>query len=312
MWFKNLHLLRFTQPLTLDPEQLDAQLQGRVFRPVGPVEPATTGWTPPLGDEGQPLVHAANGYIMLCARREERILPAAAVREVVEARAGEMEEKSGRKVRGKARTALRDEVIMEMLPRAFTRTSRTYAYIDPAGGWLVIDASSPRKAEEFTTLLRQSLDSLPVEPPPLTSMPAAILTAWLQSGRLPAGFSLGEECDLRDPGEDGGIVRVRRHDLGAGEIAGHLEAGKQASRLALGFEERLSFVVDENLAVRRLKFLDVVQEEAALVETETAAELFDSDFSIMTLELSRLLPRLVRALGGEADSTTGTGKRDAA
>ena len=312
MWFKNLHLLRFTQPFTLDPEQLDAQLQDRVFRPVGPVEPAVTGWAPPLGDDAKPLVHAANGYIMLCARREERILPAAAVREGVEARAGEIEEKSGRKVRGKARTSLRDEVIMEMLPRAFTRNSRTYAYIDPAGGWLVIDAGSPRRAEEFTALLRQSLDSLPVEPPPLTSMPAAILTAWLQSGRLPAGFTLGEECDLRDPGEDGGIVRVRRHDLGTGEIAGHLEAGKQVSRLALGFEERLSFVVDENLAVRRLKFLDVVQEEAALEEAESAAELFDSDFSIMTLELSRLLPRLVKALGGESDNTTGSGKRDAA
>lgn len=299
MWFKNLYLLRFTQPFALTPEEINERLQSRVFRPVGPVEPATAGWASPLGIEDAELVHAANGYIMICARREERIMPAAAVREVVDSRAAEIEAETGRKVRGKARAALRDEVIIDMLPRAFTRSSRTFAYIDPKAGWLLIDTSSPNRAEEFTQLLRQALDTLPVEPPSVTSMPSSVLTAWLQTGKLPEGFTLRDECDLHDPDEDGGIIRARRQDLSTDEIGVHLAAGKQVSRLAVEFEDRLSFVLDDNLILRRLKFLDLVQEEAAQADADSPAAQFDSDFAIMSLELSRLLPQLMTAFGGE-------------
>lgn len=299
MWFKNLFLLRFTQPFALDPEQLNERLETKAFRPVGPVEPAAAGWETPLGTEDGPLVHAANGFIMICLRREERIMPAAAVREVVDSRAADIEAETGRRLRGKARAALRDEVVVDMLPRAFTRNSRLYGYIDPNNGWLIIDTSSQRQAEEFTLHLRQVLESLPVEPPAVSSIPTSILTAWLQSGRLPEGFALKDECDLRDPDEDGGVIRARKQDLSSNEIRVHLDAGKQVTRLAVEFEERLSFVLDENLIVRRLKFLDLVKEEADLAEPDSQAAQFDSDFAIMTLELSRLLPSLMNAFGGE-------------
>ena len=243
------------------------------------------------------------------AQREERIMPAAAIREVVDSRAAEIEAETGRKVRGKARAALRDEVVIDMLPRAFTRNSHLFAYIDPMAGWLVIDTSSAKRAEEFTSVLRQTLQTLPVEPPSTVSIPSAILTAWLRTGQLPAGFSLSDECDLRDPDEAGGIIRARRQDLASKEISVHLDAGKQVTRLALEFEDRLSFVLDENLVVRRLKFLDVVQEEAASTDADTAAARFDSDFAIMAMELSRLLPRLLGGFGGESSKE---GERDAA
>ena len=305
MWFKNLTIYRLTQPFALGAEDLEERLAARVFRPVGELETDCLGWVPPLGREGTQLVHATGGFLMVCARKEERVMPAAAVRDAVEARARQIEEEEGRPVRGRRRAELKDQVVFEMLPRAFTRSRERLAYVDPNGGWLLVDAGSPASAEELATLLRESLGSLPATPLAVVEAPRAVMTRWLTAGDLPPDFLIEDECDLLDPGEGRASVRVRRHELSAEEIRGHLDAGKVVTRLALGFDGRLSFVLDERLTVRRLKFLDLVQEAAAEVETTTAAERFDADFAVMSLEIARFLPRLVDAFGGEAPAQVG-------
>ena len=301
MWFKNLQLYRLTSPLEHTPEALHALFVDRAFHPVGKQQLSSAGWVPPLGEAGEQLVHAASGRLLICLRHEERVLPAATVREALEARIADIEAKTSRKVRGQARSELKDEVIRDLLPRAFTRSRLTRAYIDPVVGWLVIDAASPRKAEEVTRLLRESLGSLPVKPLEVAEAPDAVMTAWLASGRTPEGFVIGQECDLTEPGEGGAQIRVRRQDLSSDEIHGHLEAGKRVSRLALELDERIAFVVDEQMAIKRLRFLDLIQDEAAAVATETEAERLDADFAIMSLELASLIPKLIEAFGGHAE-----------
>jgi recombination associated protein RdgC len=299
MWFKSLTLYRFTRPFTLGPEELDARLATKAFRPVSELELTSSGWVPPLGRDGSQLVHATGGYVMVSARTEEKVMPAAAVKDALEARARAIEAEEGRRVGGRRRAELKDQVIFEMLPRAFTRSRERLAYLDPRGGWLVVDAASPRKAEELIALLRESVGSLPVVPLGVVDAPGAVMTGWLTAGDLPAGFLIEDECDLIDRGQARGTVRVRRQDLSSDEIRGHLDAGKVVTRLALTFDDRLSFVLDDGLTVRRLRFLDVVQEAAREVDAETGAERFDADFAVMSLELALFLPRLVDAFGGE-------------
>ena len=301
MWFKNLFLYRFTQPFTLSDESLDDRLSGKTFQPVDKLSLSSTGWTEPLGHEGEQLVHTTNGYMMICLRKEEKILPPAAVKEILDSRALEIEQKENRKIRGKERSALRDEVLLDMMPRAFTKNSRIFSYIDAKGGWMVVDAASVGKADEFVATLRESLEHLHVTPLAMANDPSAIMTSWLSGGGVAAGFEIEDECELRDPAEDGGIVRVRKHDLGSEEIHTHLNAGKMVTRLALTYDERISFVLDATMALKRLKFLDLVMDEAGDIDSESAAARFDGDFSIMTLELSRFFPQLLDALGGEAE-----------
>jgi len=305
MWFKNLFCYRFTRPFTLSADELDARLSERATRSVGALEPFYTGWAPPLGRLGRQNVHVTNGCTMICASREEKIMPAAAVREVVEARAAEIEEKEGRKVRNRERLSLKDDVVLEMLPRAFTKSSRTFAYIDTrddtGDGWLIVDAGSARKADELTGLLRETLGSLSLVPLAVAQAPGAVMTDWLDRGAATSDLVIEDECDLREPEEDGGTVRIRKQDLFSEEIRAHLTAGKRVARLGLTFDDRISFVLDEGLALKRLRFLELIQNESSDLEAETAAERFDGDFAIMNLELSRMLNRLVEALGGYAE-----------
>jgi recombination associated protein RdgC len=307
VWFKNLQLFRLTKPFGCSAQELDERLAQAPFHRCGSLEMASFGWVSPLGHQGRVLVHAANGYLMIAARREEKLLPASVVREVVREKVAEIEEEEMRAVRRKEKDAIRDEVLQDLLPRAFTRSRDILAYIAPQDGWLVVDSASRAKAEDVTALLRKSLGSLPLVAPRVKQAPAEAMTRWLTQDDAPAGFQVEDECELRDRRDGGGLVRCKRQDLSADEIRAHLDAGKQVVKLALSWSDRLAFVLDEQLALRRLRFLDLVREEAAEAGGASEAEHRDADFSLMTLEIARLLPPLLEAFGGE---DAGTGGQD--
>jgi recombination associated protein RdgC len=237
--------------------------------------------------------------MMICGKKEERVLPAAVVNELVQEKILETEDQQGRKLSKKERGTIKDELIFELLPKAFTFSRKIYAYIDPTGHWLVVDAASAKAAEDLLSLLRKSLGSLPVVPIKTTEKPTAIMTQWLITQQSPDDVTIEDECELRSPNEEGGIIRCKRHDLALPEIKNHLDTGKEVIKLAVTWADRLSFIIDENLSVKRLRFLDLIQEQVADIETDNAAGQFDADFSIMSMELANFLPRLLEIFGGE-------------
>ncbi len=302
MWFKNLTLFRFTEPFQLTAGELQQKLDAMRFRPCGSHEEFSFGWTPPLGQSTEPLVHAANGFLMICGNKEEKVLPAAVVNELLTDRIQEAEDQQARRLPKKERDAIRDEILFELLPKAFSFSRQTYAYIDPQGGWLIVDAASSKKAEDLVSLLRKCLGSLPVVPPVTRQRPIDVMTDWLTTGQVPKDIIIENECELRSPEEDGSLIRCKRQDLSAPEIKNHLDSGKQVIKLAVSWADRLSFIVDENLAIKRLAFLDLIQDQLADIETDDRAEQFDVEFSIMSLELANFLPRLLELFGGENET----------
>lgn len=303
MWFKNLALFRLTEVFALTPDELQEKLEQMAFRPCNSHEEFTFGWTPPMGKSSELLVHSANGFLMLCSKKEERVLPSSVVSEMLQNKIVELEEQQGRKLSKKERTALKDELIFELLPRAFTFSTKTYAYIDPKGGWLIVDSASTKKAEDLLSSLRKCLGSLPAVPLNTIYKPIEVMTQWLATKDWPSDINLEDECELKAPEDEGGIVRCKHHDLEADEVTNHLDAGKQITKLSLSWNDRISFVLDENLAVKRLKFLDLIQDQVADIEVNSEAEAFDADFSIMSLELANFLPRLVAVFGGVHEAT---------
>ncbi|OZB11800.1 MAG: recombination-associated protein RdgC [Marinobacter sp. 34-60-7] len=300
MWFRNARVFRFTKPFDITAETLEEKLQADAFKPCGPQETARQGWVAPLGKHGEQLVHSANGYFLIALRKEEKILPGPVVKEAVEERAEAIELEQSRKVRRKEKDEIKEQVMLEMLPQAFSRNRRCYAYLAPQDGVLVVDAGSAKQAEDLASTLRKSLGSLPVRPPAVEQAPAFTFTGWLNDTlEHPNNLVLGNECELKDPSEDGGVVRCKGLDLKADEIRNHLEAGMQVTKLALTWDDNVSFILDEELGIRRLKFGETLQEQLDDVDADDAAARFDAAFTLMTLELSRMIPGLLDALGGE-------------
>ena len=300
MWFKNLTLFRLTHPFELDHDALDEALQGEAFRPCGKSVPFSYGWAKPLGRHGEQLVHTVGNYSMICARKEERILPSAVVNEQLAEKVEEIEQGEARSVRRKERQQLKDELILTLLPQAFTRSNNTYAYIDRNNRWLVVDSASANKAEDLVTLLRESVDGINARLPLTEESPRVVMSQWLRGENIPNGFEVGDEYELQDDDKEGGIVRCRRQDPHSDEIQGHLDAGKQVTKLAMSWQERIEFVVPEDLSIKRLRFTDTIKEELDDYAEDPAMQ-FDSDFAFMTLELSKFIEEVIMAFGGESE-----------
>jgi recombination associated protein RdgC len=298
MWFRNLQLYRLGQHLDLTPETLDERLQSAAFRGCARLELTANGWVPPLGREGQQLVHAAGGYVMICSRKADKIIPAGVVKQLLDDKVAEVEAAESREVYRKERRRMKDDIIHDLLPNALVRHTDQYAYIDTRNDLLVADSPTPARAEALVSLLRTTLGSFKATPVKVKQSVSHTLTRWLGGERLPSGFALGEECELKHPDPDGGVITCRHQDLGAGEIRNHIKNGKYAVRLALHWKDRLSCILHDDLSVKRLRFEEVVtQGEEA--EAADAATRFDLDFSLMTLELTEFTAQLLRALGGE-------------
>src|SRR5690606_38868126 len=185
--------------------------------------------------------------------------------------------------------------------RAFSRSGRLFAYIDPAKGLLVVNSSSHNRAEELINYLRETIGSMPLIPLKAKNVAQHSMTHWLKSESAPEGFTIGGECELRDNADESAVIRCKNQNLHSQEIRNHIESGMFASRLELAWEGGIECVVDDQLSVKRLKFTDLIMDRIKDVETETAAEQFDVDFTLMTGEFARFIPALVAAFGGPDD-----------
>ena len=299
MWFRNLLFYRFSQDVPFDEAALLAALEQRPARPCASQETHTLGWTTPFGRHSENLLQVAEGYWLVALRKEERILPGSVIKEALAEKVEEIEARDARKVYKKERDTLKDEIVMSLLPRAFTRTQTTLACIAPAEGWIAVDSSSNKRAEDLLNLLRESTGSLPVRPLNVKMAPAACMTEWVKQGAAPEGLVIGDECELRDTHEDGGVIRCKRQDLASDEIQQHLAVGKQVSQLALTWQEKVSLTLDDKIAVKRLRFEELLRDEADDQAGDDMASQLDASFIIMARTLSELLPALASALGGE-------------
>ncbi|HOI52557.1 MAG TPA: recombination-associated protein RdgC [Azonexus sp.] len=299
MWFKNLQIYRLPTPWAVDLAKLDEQLARGEFTRCPSNQPMSRGWVSPRKDGA--LIYANNRQWLIALAVEQRLLPSSVVNETTQERAEQIADQQGYPPGRKQMKEIKERVTEELMPRAFTRKRTSFVWIDPQNGWFVVDAGSPAKAEEVIEHLRHCLDEFPLKPLHTQLSPQSAMADWLAGGDAPAGFTVDRDCELKSVAEEKAAVRYVRHPLGdeiGAEIKAHLAAGKLPTRLALTWDERISFVLTEKLEIKRLAFLDILKEEAEK-SAERADEQFDADFALMTGELVRFLPQLVAALGGE-------------
>jgi len=300
MWFRNLLVYRLTQDLTFVADELQAALAAKPARPCASQELTTYGFVAPFGKGADaPLVHVSQDFILIAARKEDRILPGSVVRDALKEKVEEIEAEQMRKVYKKERDQLKDEIIQAFLPRAFIRRSTTFAAIAPKQGLILVNSASPKRAEDLLSTLREAIGSLPVRPLTVKMAPTAVLTEWVKTQQAAEHFTALDECELRDPQEDGGIIRCKRQDLTSDEIQLHLSTGKQVTQLSLAWQDKLSFVLDEKMIVKRLRFEDLLQDQAEQDGGDDDLSQQDASFTLMMLTFGEFLPQLFDALGGE-------------
>jgi recombination associated protein RdgC len=301
--FKNAflyHVARWKPPAAA---RLEEQLESGRFVPCAATQAESAGWVEPRGEAHAPLVERIAGHLLLELQHEARVLPASVLRQQLEERLDRIESDSGHRPKGKAARDLKDELLLELLPRAFTKRSSVRLWLAPGLELLVVGAANAKRADLVVTrLLDATGKALAIEPLQTALSPARAMTDWLAEREAPAGFTLDRECELRQPDGERATVRYARHTLDIDEVGEHLRQGKRPTRLALTWNDRVSFVLTETLALKRIKLLDGTLEGAGSVAGGDAAG-FDADAAIATGELGLMLPALLQALGGLGEGT---------
>ena len=297
MFFRNLTLFRF--PASINFDDLETQLADAALKPVGPMELSSRGFISPFGRAGgddAALMHRIDHAIWLTVGGEDKLLPSSVVNDLLQKKVDEFEAKNARRPGGKMRRQMKDDLVAELLPRAFVRPIRTDALIDLQHGVIAIDTSSRKVAEAVVSQIREALGSFPALPINAEVAPRAVMTGWIAGDALPEGMSLGDECELRDPVDSGAVVKVQRMELAGEEIDTHLEAGKQVARLALMLDDHAGFVLGEDLVLRKFKLLDGAVEQLESSERDDIRAELDARFALMAGEFKRLFSVLESAL----------------
>ncbi|NYT57506.1 recombination-associated protein RdgC [Alcaligenaceae bacterium] len=296
MWFKNLRIFRLAPLWTCTADSLEAALEKHAFQPSSSRDMQSLGWIAPREDTG--LVYAQNGQYLITLRADKKLLPTTVINQFAKARAQDLEEQQGFKPGRKQMKEIKEQVTDELLPKAFSVYRDTRVWLDTQNHWLVIDAAAAAKSDEVLGLLAKSIDSLPVAPLHVEQSPASAMTNWLISDEPPSGFTVDQDTELRSTSDSGAAVRYVRQSIEIDDVRKHVQAGKQCTRLALTWNDRVSFVLTEGLDIKRVNPLDVLK-EGQNSAAHNDAEQFDSDFTLMTGELAKLMDSLVDALGGE-------------
>jgi recombination associated protein RdgC len=294
MWFKNLQIYTLPKNWNMSPSALEDALAPQVFQSCTATDMQTSGWVSPR--ENGPLVHVTNNQMLIRLGFETKLLPGSVITQYAKLKATEIEEQQGFRPGRKQMKEIKEQVTDELLPRAFSIQSGTWAWIDPVNGWLVVDSSSTSKADAVLRLLIKAIHKFPVEGLRVVQSPVTSMTSWLANDEVPHGFTIDQDTELVSIGESKAKVKYVRHTLEADDVRKHIAEGKQCTNLAMTWNDRISFVLTENLVIKRIAPLDILTETGTDAEDEEGR--FNSDVVLMTGELNNFMSDIVAALGG--------------
>lgn len=298
--FKNLIIYRILPTYQASLEAAEAALQKAQFTPCGATQEHASGFVPPRGEAHGAMLESIGGQWIAKFFTESKAIPRDVLDRKVAEKAQRIEQEAGRKPGKKERRDLKEEAKIDLLPMAFTKQGSTWVWIDPKAHFLCIDTSSQSRADEITTALVELLPGFALSLLDTQTSPQAAMAHWLREYEPPSGFSIDRECELKSADESKAVVKYGRHPLDIDEVRGHIDAGKLPTKLALTWDNRVSFVLTEGLQLKKLEFLDSVFDGQSQDESG-----FDADVAIATGELVKLLPDLIEALGGEGRTEMG-------
>ncbi|MGX5201070.1 recombination-associated protein RdgC [Aliikangiella sp. IMCC44632] len=294
MWFRNLYLYRLTTPFELSPEVLSERLAEKRFAPCARQAEESVGWVSPIHRSREYLVHAAAGCILICMRREQKVIPASAVKEELEERVHTIQEEFGRKVYSKEKQSLKEDILSKMLPQAFVRSSHITAYIDTKRGYLVLNAGSDTIADTFLELLVETIGSIGAVRLVSEENPAIILNGWLENG-MPEGWELSGEYEFKDP-KDERVAKFKDNESENNVIGDLLEDGYWVNKLGFRYKGQFKGIITPDLQIKSVKFMDELLAENEDVDGEDELVRFDADFALMTRSLGDFAQDLIELL----------------
>ncbi len=292
MWFKQV--TPFHLPELPEKRYLDESLGNSWFTEPQGSDWFSEGFTHPNAFTDL-AVFEAQKTMLIALKREEKVLPSTAIKHKLDEQVVKIQTAEGRNVGRREKHELREAIIDDLLPKALTKSSRTNGLLGT--GWLWVDTASRHKAENLLTKLREALGGLPAQQPVARQSPASLMTNWLLQGEAQGRFVLDSDVTLVGVGDVAPKVKISRKDLTAEDVVQHAKNGMTVTELGLVWNDRVAFILTQDLTLKRIQWLDVVQKEAQDNCDDAQSQAYATQL-LMTAALSMMFNELVELLGG--------------
>ena len=93
---------------------------------------------------------------------------------------------------------------------------------------------------------------------------------------------------LQDVNHQSRVIRCKDQDLFASSIQSLIKDGCEVKQLALNWQDRIDFVLLDDLSLQTIRFKDEIIEQVKEMEAGTKQQQFNADFLIMTETFSCL------------------------
>lgn len=302
MWFKNLKIFRLSPSWRPSIDDLESFLQKKAFvEGQFSSELLNIGWAPFFEEEGT-LVHKIGNQYLVRLVVEKKLLPTSVINQFAKTKAKEIEEEQGYKVGRKQMKEIKENVASVLRTKAFSIYRDTRAWFDLDNHWLIIDTGASSKADEVIGALAKVLEPLPILSFMTEQSPTSCMTSWLLDGEAPVAFTVDQDTELKSMTDSRISVRYANHSPEHEELSKQITSGKTCTRLAMTWNDRVSFVLNDAGDIRRVTPLEVLAETRNPINSDDAIEHFDAEMLLMFGELNGLLHDLIQALGGEKKS----------
>lgn len=299
MFFKNMIVYRINRNFRImDTALFEQQLTEFGFTPCGSQDRQKFGWTQPMGKHGKMLHHTVGANILICAKKEEKVIPRIVIKERLDEAVRFIENEKGRPLKKREKDDLKHDIVIDLLPHAFAKSSLTQVLIMQDLGVIVVNSSNARKAEDSLALLRNSVGSLPVVPVMINQFVNEVMTNWVKSGTTPQGITLLNSAEFESVNGDKSVVKCRNQELHTDEMITHIESNKTVVKLALDWQDRINFTLTEDLYFKGVKYSDELRDQNDDIPREDCASRFDADMALMCGEFSAMLPNVFDMFGG--------------
>lgn len=294
--FRNIRYYRVDNLWPDSEEELSATLAKAAFEPCGPLTERSSGWMPVFADAGDSLARRVNGADLLKLRSQSRVLPPAAINEELENRIEEFRTRMGESPSPREKRRLKAETRDELLPKAMLKSDKIWGYFDISEKIIGIDTAQESVAERFLRRLRVPFGDLNLTPLQYRKPVGELLTSIFLGG-APKQFLPGRECRMQDAADKSSTVRWSAFDLTDRTIRDHVANGMRLTHLAIEYDNVLSFVLDEDGVMTKLRLLGMDEDKE--IDNDPLARL-DAEFALTTGVLRQLLLDTGKLLGGFA------------
>lgn len=290
LWFKNAIIYQLNSDTLLNKDAIEKALKSHPFTPCGNLDTTKMGWVSPYHDNNQDdFIVDMQGYLLLRIKKETKILPAPVIKQALLEKIDKQEQALSRKLTKNEKATLKDEVMIDLMPRAFSKYNHYWLWLDTHNKRIIVDCSSFKQSEDILAILRKELGSLALTPLSIDKPLEQVMTSWAKENLKFPPFLLGDQAELKDPLKGNGIISCRNQEITSDEMRVHFDSGKWITKIKIIDERGVSFIVNSDLTFKRIKFDSAILDENEDIGSDEFNKRLEADFFIMANALANTI-----------------------